>query len=45
MSNIFTYLRTNKYNEKYTEDQKNILDNYVKKHNIDIYKNIEIEQA
>ena len=43
MSNVFTYMRINKNNEKYTEEQKDILNNYVKKHNIEIYKNIEID--
>jgi DNA invertase Pin-like site-specific DNA recombinase len=43
MSNVFTYSRINKNNEKYTEEQIDILNNYVKKHNIDIYKNIEID--
>ena len=43
MSNVFTYTRINKNNEKYTEEQKDILNNYVKKHNIDICKNIEID--
>ena len=43
MSNIFIYTRINKNNEKYTEEQKKILSNYVEKHNIDIYKNIEID--
>ncbi len=43
MSNVFTYMRINKNNEKYTEKQKDILNNYVKKHNIEIYKNIEID--
>tara|TARA_B100001063_G_scaffold173842_1_gene162943 strand:- start:26859 stop:27479 length:621 start_codon:yes stop_codon:yes gene_type:complete len=36
-------MRINKNNEKYTEEQKDILNNYVKKHNIEIYKNIEID--
>ena len=39
MLNVFTYIRINKNNEKYTQDQKNILNNYVKEHNIDVYKN------
>ncbi len=43
MSNVFIYMRINKNNEKYTEEQKDILNNYVKKHNIEIYKNIEID--
>ena len=43
MSNVFIYTRINKNNEKYTENQKDILNNYVKKHNINIYKNIEID--
>ena len=43
MLNVFTYIRINKNNEKYTQDQKNILNNYVKEHNIDVYKNIEID--
>jgi DNA invertase Pin-like site-specific DNA recombinase len=43
MSNVFTYTRINKNNEKYTQEQKDILDKYVKEHNLDIYKNIEID--
>jgi len=43
MSNIFTYIRVNKNNDKYTQKQREVLNSYVKKHNIDIYKNIEID--
>jgi putative DNA-invertase from lambdoid prophage Rac len=43
MSKVFTYTRINKNNEKYTEEQKDILSSYVKKHNIDVYKNIDID--
>lgn len=43
MSKNFTYIRINKNNEKYTQEQKNSLDNYVEKHKLDIYRQIEIE--
>ena len=43
MSNIFTYIRVNKNNDKYTQKQREVLNSYVQKHNIDIYKNIEID--
>jgi len=43
MSNIFTYIRVNKNNDKYTQEQREVLNSYVQKHNIDIYKNIEID--
>ena len=43
MSNIFMYTRINRNNDKYTEEQIDILNSYVKKHNIDICKNIEID--
>ena len=43
MAKIFTYVRVNKNNEKYTETQKETLDMYVEKHKMSIDRNIEIE--
>lgn len=43
MSNVFTYVRINKNNEKYTQEQKDILNNYVLKHNFVVSKSFEIE--
>ena len=43
MLNVFTYIRINKNNEKYTEEQKKILNEYIGKKNINVYKKIEID--
>ena len=43
MTKIFTYVRINKNNEKYTDEQKNLLTNYIEEKNIEVYKNIDIE--
>lgn len=43
MANIFTYVRINKNNEKYTQEQKEVLDDYVLKHNLVVLKSFEIE--
>ncbi|MGB5918612.1 MULTISPECIES: recombinase family protein [unclassified Arcobacter] len=43
MSKNFTYLRINKNNKNYTEEQENGIINYVKKHNMEIFHNIEVE--
>jgi len=43
MSKVFTYVRVNKNNEAYTLEQKEILNNYVQKHNFEIARNIEID--
>jgi len=43
MLNVFTYIRININNEKYTEEQKEKINEYTKKNNIDVYKKIEIE--
>jgi len=43
MSKVFTYVRINKNNEAYTLEQKEVLNNYVTKHNFEISKNIEID--
>lgn len=43
MSKNFTYLRINKNNKNYTEKQENGIINYVKKHNMEIFHNIEVE--
>ncbi len=42
MSKIFTYIRNNANNEKYTQEQKEAILNYISKKNISVYKNIEI---
>lgn len=42
MSKVFTYVRINKNNEQYTEEQKSILDEYIQKNNLEVFKNIEI---
>ena len=34
MSKIFTYIRNNENNLKYTQEQKNLLDEYLQKNNI-----------
>jgi DNA invertase Pin-like site-specific DNA recombinase len=43
MSKIFTYLRINKNNKNYTQEQEDGIINYVKKHNMEIFQNIEVE--
>ena len=43
MSKNFTYLRINKNNINYTREQEEGIINYVKKHNIEIFHNIEVE--
>ncbi len=43
MSKNFTYLRINKNNRNYTKEQEDGIINYVKKHNIEIFHNIEVE--
>ena len=43
MSKIFTYIRNNQNNLKYTQEQKNSVERYIIKQNIDVYKNIEID--
>lgn len=42
MSKIFTYVRNNQNNLKYTQEQKESIEKYINKQNINIYKNIEI---
>ena len=42
MSKIFTYIRNNENNLKYTQEQKNLLDEYLQKNNITDFRNIEI---
>ena len=42
MSQIFIYIRNNENNQKYTQDQKTIIDKYLEKNNITNFKNIEI---
>jgi len=43
MSKIFTYIRTNQNNEAYTKEQKELINNYIKKNNLTINKSIQIE--
>ena len=43
MSKNFTYLRINKNNINYTREQEEGIINYVKKHNIENFHNIEVE--
>lgn len=42
MSKIFTYVRNNQNNLKYTQEQKESIDKYIKKQNITVFKDIEI---
>lgn len=42
MSRIFTYIRNNENNTKYTQDQKESIEKYINKQKIEVYKNIEI---
>ena len=42
MSKNFTYIRKNENNLKYTQEQKDSIEKYINKKNIDIHKNIEI---
>ena len=42
MSRFFTYIRKNENNSKYTQEQKDSVEKYINKKNIDVYKNIEI---
>jgi len=42
MSKIFTYIRKNLNNEKYTQEQERAISNYVSKKKLQIYKNVEI---
>ena len=40
MPKIFTYIRKNENNLKYTQEQVESVEKYVNKHNINVYKNI-----
>lgn len=42
MSKIFTYIRNNQNNDKYTQEQKESIQGYIVKQNLQVYKNIEI---
>src|SRR5574344_1640973 len=42
MSKIFTYIRKNQNNEKYTQVQQDAISKNIEKNNLDVYKNIEI---
>jgi len=43
MSKIFTYLRKNRNNVNYNNEQQRFIDSYIQKHNLTIYKKVEIE--
>jgi len=43
VSKIFTYIRTNQNNEAYTKEQKDLINDYIKKNNLTINKSIQIE--
>lgn len=43
MSKIFTYVRNNNNNDKYTKEQKEAINKYIANKNLQIYKNIEID--
>lgn len=42
MNKIFTYIRINHNNDKYTLEQKEAINKYITKHKLEVYKNIEI---
>ena len=42
MAKIFTYIRNNENNQRYTEEQRNCVKNYLEKNNITDFKSIEI---
>ena len=42
MSGIFIYIRNNENNQKYTQDQKDLIGKYLEKNNITDFRNIEI---
>lgn len=42
MSKIFTYVRNNELNQKYTQSQRDSIQKYITKQNIAVFKNIEI---
>ena len=42
MSKVFTYVRNNENNHKYTQEQRSCLKNYLEKNNITDFKSIEI---
>ena len=43
MSKNFTYIRKNRNNMSYTDEQKELISKYILKNSLTIYKNIEIE--
>jgi len=43
ISKVFSFLRVNNNNQAYTTEQKNVLSSYIKKKNLSIYQEIEIE--
>ena len=45
MSKIFTYIRNNQNNDKYTQEQKEAIQGYIVKQNLQVYKNIEIKNV
>jgi DNA invertase Pin-like site-specific DNA recombinase len=42
MSSFFVYIRNNENNQKYTQEQKVVIERYLEKNNITNFKNIEI---
>jgi DNA invertase Pin-like site-specific DNA recombinase len=45
MAKIFTYVRNNHNNDKYTKEQKEAINKYITNKNLEVYKNIEIDIA
>lgn len=43
MNKVFTYVRVNKNNDKYTNEQKTLITEYINKHNISVSKNFDIQ--
>ncbi|MGB5793200.1 recombinase family protein [Poseidonibacter sp.] len=43
MSKIFTYVRVNKNNQSYVQEQMELLEKYIQSNNFSVYKNIEID--
>ena len=43
MSKIFTYVRVNKNNQSYVQEQIELLEKYIQSNNFSVYKNIEMD--
>lgn len=43
MSKIFTFIRVNKNNQSYVQEQMELLEKYIQNNNFSVYKNIEID--